>query len=538
MRMRYPTLALAAVALLAPGRLAAQPKAAEPTVEVRLRSVNDLIDKAEYVGDLMDKGEPVKQVRELLKNLSADGKGVEGIDPKRPFGVYATLTPDVATSPVVVMIPVADEKRLMTTFKERLGVEPEKVEGGVFKANVPLINEVYLRFADGYLYAARDAKHLAPKTLPAPKAFFAADDGSVASVVVRFDAIPADLKTFVTGQLEHQVQEGLKKDADNETAAQKKLNAIIADAFVGSAKMLVDDGKALTLRVFADPKADEFTAEVVVTAKDGTTLAKNFAGLSGKTSLPAGIVATDAAAVKGGAKAALTDDLRKRLDPVIDKLIDDLVKQAKGTDQVAARRVLDTLAPTLKAGELDFAAALAGPDAKGRHALLVAAAVKDGQAIAKLAKDFAPFAGDNAEFTFDVEKVGAFALHKIVVKNDDAEFERVFGTKTIWLATSDATVALSIEPAGALLKAGLKAKPAPVAVFSTEVALAKALPLFNKELKPDEVKALLKDAFGAAPAGKDTIAVAVEGGSKLTTRVTVKGMTFRLAAKMDELKKK
>ena len=31
----------------------------------------------------------------LVKQLSADGKGVEGIDPKRPFGAYAAMTDDV-----------------------------------------------------------------------------------------------------------------------------------------------------------------------------------------------------------------------------------------------------------------------------------------------------------------------------------------------------------------------------------------------------------------------------------------------------------
>src|SRR5438270_8492885 len=114
--MRMRTWAVAAVVLAgaaaSPGRVAAQPaKVTEPTVEVRLRSVNDLLDKAEYIGGLIDKDEPVKQIRGLVKQLSTDGKGIEGIDPKRPFGAYAVVTQDVASSPVVVMVPIADQDR-------------------------------------------------------------------------------------------------------------------------------------------------------------------------------------------------------------------------------------------------------------------------------------------------------------------------------------------------------------------------------------------------------------------------------------------
>ena len=108
MRMRcWAVAAVALAAALSPGRAAAQ-KMTEPTVEVRLRSVNDLLERGEYVAGLVGREEPVKQVRELIKQLSTEGKGVEGIDPKRPFGAYAVLTPDVQDSPVVLMVPLAD----------------------------------------------------------------------------------------------------------------------------------------------------------------------------------------------------------------------------------------------------------------------------------------------------------------------------------------------------------------------------------------------------------------------------------------------
>src|SRR5437867_4372240 len=128
MRIRCWVVAVAAAAVVAvaPDRAAAaQPaKGNEPTVEIRLRSINDLLDKGEYVAGLLGKEDVVVQVRELVKQLSMEGKGVEGVDPKRPFGVYATLTPDLVSSEIIVMIPIADQERFLQMLKDRLSVDP------------------------------------------------------------------------------------------------------------------------------------------------------------------------------------------------------------------------------------------------------------------------------------------------------------------------------------------------------------------------------------------------------------------------------
>ncbi len=540
MHLRSSILAFVAVSAAAvfPTTAVAQPKSVEPTIEVRIRSVNDLLDKAEYIGGLVDQGDPIKQIRGLVQQLSAEGKGLEGIDPKRPFGAYAVINTDVESSPVVAMIPIADEKRLLAALQERLGIEPEKIEGGAYRANAPLINVVYLRFTNEYLYVAREAKHLEQKELLAPKRFFEKDDGSVASVVVHFDRIPDDLKTFAIGQFEHQVQEGLKKEADIKSPLERQLAAIFGDAAVGSVKTLFEDGKDLSVRVFVDEKADELLLEVNLTAKDGSSLAKTFSGLAGKTSLPAGIVAAKTPAAHGSASIELPEDLKKRLEPVIDAAIKEAVKEAAPREQEAARRALTTLAPTFKSGRLNAAFSLAGPDAKGKYTLLAAGQVENGKDIEKLAKDFAAFVkSEDAELTFDVEKVGNFAVHKVVIQKDDADFERIFGTKTIWVATSEDYIAVSVEPEGKALRAGLKAQAAPARLAGGEVALTKVLPLEQKQLRPDELKAIIKDAFGEeSPAGKDTITLTVEGGEKLTVRVKAKGKVLRLGSMLDQFR--
>jgi hypothetical protein len=50
-----------------------------------------------------------------------------------------------------------------------------------------------------------------------------------------------------------------------------------------------------------------------------------------------------------------------------------------------------------------------------------------------------------------------------------------------------------------------------------------------KDLKPDEVKALLKDAFGdGGAAGKDTVTITIAGGDQLTAKAKVRGKGVRL----------
>jgi hypothetical protein len=529
--------AVALAAVLSPGRATAQ-KMTEPTVEVRLRSVNDLLERGEYVAGLVGQEEPVKQAREFLKQLSTEGKGIEGIDPKRPFGAYAVLTPDVQDSPVVVMVPIADKDRLLAALKERLGITPEKADGGALKVHVPLINELYIAFANGYVYVSPQAKALDPKQLIDAKAFFAKDDGAVASVVARIDRVPDQLKGFVSSQLELMLNQERKKGPAR-NAAEAKVKEILFDAIAGGAKTLVDDAKEVSLKVFIDPKSDDLSIEASLSAKDGSTLSKNIAAMAGKTSLPAGIVAAGGTPVgKGNVKVGLTPDLKTRLAAAADEVIAELVKQANPNERELAKRVLTTFAPTVKAGELDAAIALTGPNAKGQYGAIAAVTVKDGEEIVKLAKDMAMFLpADAAEVSFDVEKVGKFSLHKVVLKFADEEFEKVVGTKNVWIATSNDCVVASVEADGAVIRKAVTAKPAPVAVFSGDLAAAKLVPLVGQKLKPDEIKAMLKDAFGDGPAaGQDAVTISVTGGDRLTARIKTKGKVLRLMSSFDQFK--
>jgi hypothetical protein len=531
--MRFRWLIATGALLLTCGLASAQPNEAGPTVEVRLRSINDLVDKAEYVAGLAGKEDAVKQVRELIKVLSADGKGVEGIDPKKPMGLYATLAKEIQTSPFVVMIPIADQDQLLKALKDRVNITPEKGEDDTLKIGVPILNELHLRFTNGYLYISPKAKNLDPKALLKPTAFFAKDDGAVLSVLVHLDRIPSDLKTLVLGQLELGLNEQRKKNEENETAAEKRLKGFVFDTILAGVKGLTEDGKELSVKLFAEARSDDLSAEVTLTATSGSATAKNFAALGQKTSVPAGIVAAPDAAARGNVKIAVTDGTKNEFAATIDALLEEVVKKAPGEHEEAVKAIVAAVGPALRAGELDLAGSLIGPDSKDHYRVIGAVGVKEGKGIEKLikglVKQYAQFLDGFVTFKFDEEKIGDFALHRIELKKIDDRFDKIFGTSTIWLATSDKYIVFSVEPDGDTIRKGLKAKAVSVPVVSVDISVAKLLPLIQPDLKPDEVKSILKDAFGDGPtAGKDTIKLSVEGGDKLSIKFKVKGKAVRL----------
>ncbi len=523
-----------AVLLVPAGMAQAQPaqpaKPAEPTIELRLCSVNELIAKVEYLVGLSGQDEIINQVRNAIKQLTAEGKGLEGIDPKQPFGLYATLAPDIVNSSLTIMVPVADKDRFLGLLRDRLDITTEKAEGGLLRAAVPTLNELFIRFEHGYAYFGRTANDLDPKILPKPKDYFARDPGAVASGVIRFDRIPDELKTFLIGQIELGLAEQRKKEGGNASAAQKAVLDTATDKLTAGIKTFLNDARELSARILIDEKTEDLSLEFALTAKSDSVLARGIAALGERKSLPVAIVAGKEPAMQLTVRGELPEELKKELTSALDSAISEALKDVPGEQEKALlERVFKTFGPTFKAGDIDAAFAIHGPDAKSHYSVIAAIAVKNGKEIEKLVKELAPFAGDAAEFDFDVEKTGNFTLHRVTVKDLPEEFRQVFGTGKIWLAVSDEVIALSIEPDGQAIKAGLRAKAMPAPVVSWEVSAAKLAPLLGQKLKPDEVKAVLKDAFGSgSPSGKDTVKLAITGGEKLSGKASMKGGVVRL----------
>src|SRR6516225_3043853 len=156
MRKRFLLLA-AVLALPALSRpvVAADAKPAKPTVIVRVNSLDGLTADARFVVTAAGREEIADQIEGLLKAKTGPN-GLEGIDTKRPLGLYGQLGPMGVDSQAVLLLPIADEKAFLDMLT-RLDFAPEKADGA-YKVTLPKVPKpVYFRFANKYLYAALDA---------------------------------------------------------------------------------------------------------------------------------------------------------------------------------------------------------------------------------------------------------------------------------------------------------------------------------------------------------------------------------------------
>src|SRR3954470_12495373 len=103
MRTRWlPWLGLLALAAL-PAPVPAQAPA-PPTLVVRLRSLDTLFESGKLLAAAAGKEQVLTQLEDLLKSKIGP-KGLEGIDLKRPLGLYAQVGKELTDLKAVLLVP-------------------------------------------------------------------------------------------------------------------------------------------------------------------------------------------------------------------------------------------------------------------------------------------------------------------------------------------------------------------------------------------------------------------------------------------------
>src|SRR5947208_1318971 len=97
--------ALPIVLLLAPAVRAGDKTADTPTVVIRVKSLNVLLDNLNLVVRLVGQEEAAQQIEGLVKSKIGK-KGLEGIDPARPFGVYVRFGKAIDEINGAILIPM------------------------------------------------------------------------------------------------------------------------------------------------------------------------------------------------------------------------------------------------------------------------------------------------------------------------------------------------------------------------------------------------------------------------------------------------
>lgn len=479
-------------------------------------SYADLKKQLGWFGRQIDNPGLAAMVESLLM-LSTQGRGLTGLDVKRPAGIV--VTSDGTDLAAHGLVPVTDLDKLLTSLQGIIG--PATTDGDVRRVTLPSGIKLSIAARDGWAV-------IAPSALEATDAapLLAA---LATTYTVGIEAFPSRMSDAVRKQLEAALDQAAAASA----AQGQPMDPGALKAALGGLRQT----EALSLGFGIDDTAGEVFLENRAVSLPGSVSAAAFEA-AGRGTLTAGtppLTAGERPALRGYIAQAIPDEARAQfleaLDQTLPREADDPLTRT------VSRLVYDLLAATLAAGGIDAALAVDTSQAardKPLPEVTASVRVKDGAALEKQVKQ--AFSAGGATLAgvkprFDVGKAGPATLHTISVDvADEALAERIGKSLDLTLAVApNYAVVLAGGNAAARAEAALAASGRPIADATPIAALeANAASVF------DYVGTLGREGQ-AAKAG----ATAREaGGGAVALRVTpiTRGLATRLSIDSGALK--
>ena len=123
-----------------------------PMLVVRLQSISQLLDNAEYLIDIAGAKDDLGVYLGTARAFLGD-KSIDGVDATRPFIVYGSTSGKVAESTGVVMVPIADQTAFVKMLKDRLNLTIKEEKEGFYSTTAPNTPApIHFRFANEYVY--------------------------------------------------------------------------------------------------------------------------------------------------------------------------------------------------------------------------------------------------------------------------------------------------------------------------------------------------------------------------------------------------
>lgn len=497
---------------------ATQPKQEQPTVVVRLKSLDSLFDNIRLVVNPLLKKDFAGELEELIKT-KVGPKGLEGIDPKRPIGLYGKIVADLTKVSAVVMLPVDDEKTFLTTL-DNLNFKSEKDATGLYtvKQNA-LPVDVFFRFANKYAYVTMlDSEAIDPKNLAEPRTVFAKELRGFLSVSLRLEQIPDAVKQMILQGVAEKLDAALEKKGDNETKAQHTFRVALIREVGKQLTAAVRDGKDLDFEVDVDKRAEVLRVDVQLTGQPNSELAGTISRIGEAKSLFGGLMHKDAA-LNVLLNVSLPEKLREALNLVIDeggkKAVEETKEEGK---KIQVAKLLEALMPSLKSGELDAAVSLRGPSIEKTYTLVAAVKMREVNALTTtllaLLKDFPKT--EQVLIKLNAAKVGDVNIHRIDAQAQfDAKTKAAFGDNPIYVAfRKDAVFVVLGDDGLAAIKGAIAAPATSGPPIQFEMSLSRMAQVFAT------TDADRKTAEKLLRAGKsDRVRVTLEGGASLRIRL-------------------
>jgi hypothetical protein len=438
-------LAAAAALLAAPvAQLFAEN--AKPVVVVSISSLEDTLADVAYLtkaAGVEDAGRTALLFASVFSN---------GIDKTKPIGIYVSPKAGGGDFVPVIFVPVTDLKTVLSNFKEQIG-EPKDAGDGVKEISAPG-QEVFIKEQTGWAFLSNAKENLAD--LPADPAALLGNLPQEYTVAVQVSVanIPTDLKKFAVDTIQEAFERQLRNnpggDADAELFEKMQRNQLAALV------KTLDELDAIMLGFAVDGPGKRTYLDLNITAKEGTSLAKQYSQLADTKTSFAGFLLPNAALTLNLSSTMAKEDIEQTvavLNGVKAKALKDIDNDPnldaanRGTKKEVLGSMLDALTKTLAGGKLDGGAVLVLEDKSVDFA--VGGLVADGKEIEDSFKRLIELAKNEPEFPTVKLNSGShagIAFHSITAPIPDSEKDArdILGDKVnIILGTGPKAVYLS-----------------------------------------------------------------------------------------------
>lgn len=502
--------AAASLAAARPGQAAERQVLAVAAID----SYADLKKQLGWFGTQIDNPGLAAMFESLLM-LSTQGRGLAGLDVKRPAGVV--VTSDGTDLAAHGFVPVKDLDKLLAALQGIIG--PVAKDGAARRVTLPSGITLSITDRDGWAMIAPpglDTVDPAPLLEALAKAY-----------TVGVEAFPARMSDAVRRQLEAALDQAAAASA----AQGQPMNPAPLKAALGGLK----DTESLALGLGIDDAAGEVFVENRAVALPGSVSAAAFEA-AGTGTLTVGTpppAAGERPALRGYVSQAIPAAARAQF---LEALGQTLPREADDAfTRTVSRLVYDLLSATLAAGGIDAALAVdtsQATKAKPLPAVTAGVRVQDGAALEQRVKQ--AFAGDavpGVKARFDAGKAGAATLHTIAVDVADEALAEQIGRSI------ELTLAVSPNYAFVLVGGNVAARAeATLAASGRPVADARPIAALAANAAP--VLGYVDVVASESPAAKGGAAARDAGGGEVELRVAPveRGVATRLSIDSGVLK--
>ncbi len=518
-----------------------------PVAVLAVESYADLMADVGFLGELIDNPGLTPQSIEAIINLTTQGRGVKGLDTKRPIGVGVYT--DGSQFQGFGLIPVVDLKQLLKSLGPIAGQVREK--DGLIELRRPE-RTVYLKEVNGmaYLSVTPEALDTLPKD-PGPILAALTKSYDVA-LQIQVKNVPEVWREIAINYFKTAFDNGMRRQPgdDDDFESRKKLIEERIAAIVAA----VNATENVTLGWSLDQKSSNTSLEFRVLAKAGSPLATQFSSNAQATSTLTALIPADlplsgllssklSAEEQTEAINQLTvarDELMKKIDDALDEN-EEMEKAA----EALVDELIESVKTTIKTGKRDIAASVMLGDTLS---LTVGAYAADSAGVEKAFKKFAAVAAksypDAPRPKFDAETAGGVRFHTASVPVEDDDTANVLGDNLdIALGIGPKHVYLAVgKQALASLKKTLVASPPadkPTTPLQITAAITPILKFVAGKIKEDDPQRKIWAKVVAASkdySGKDKIKISSSTeGPSLTLRLEIEENVIRLGAEAQKI---